>query len=86
MFPADNYLLMVDPSAYYSVVFLTQDLDESTQLIPKTYINYTSYGGEDTILNGYWRKLVFNVNSTNNKSDSSQITYQLVLNCFVAVN
>ena len=64
--PLSNYLLSVDPSAYFSVIFVEQDIrPASIDPTPETYINYTNYGGSTNLLYGYWLNLTLSINSTN---------------------
>lgn len=55
-FPTSKYQLEVDPSAFFSIIFVDTTL--STPTDPRT-LNYTFFGQNDYTLVGEWKDLTF---------------------------
>ena len=85
-FPLSNYLVSVDPSAYYTVIFVQADIKPADPLTnPLSTINYSYFGNEEYLMYGYWMNLTLSLNDTLSLIEHST-QYKFNLTCFVAVN
>ena len=80
VFPIGQYLLEVDPTAMFSVVFIETGLEDTGDENVMT-LNYTFFGSKELVrINGVWRNLTVNITG----NDTS--TYSVDINVFVSVN
>lgn len=60
-FPRGIYTLLWDPSALFSIVFLDRQLPEQVPQSKLVDLNFTFYGEENVITQGFWSGLVFEI-------------------------
>ena len=83
--PASSYLMEVDPSALFSILFLpntTFTVDDETQLVN---LNYTFMGNTEMAqYQGVWADVTVNI--TANSSDPDSASYETNITIFVALS
>lgn len=81
-FPKSNYILELDPSAYFSVVFTDLDIERAGNPI---FLNYTFYGEKNFQANGTWIDMKLTFDKTADPTDKNSYgDYNLTLRMFLA--
>ena len=78
-----TYLLGVDPTAYFSVIFVPNIFDdESITCQHCLTLNFTYFGNRNYITQGFWLNVTLNFTNTNDAQNSIQ--YETDLCVFIA--
>ena len=77
-FPTANYVMKVDPNAYFSIVFVSVDHFDTSDKDLKT-LNYTFFGSANFNFTGIWltMDMLFNKDIISVEADASTADYAI---------